>query len=104
MGTAYSVRIPEDVMTLVSLRAKGEHVDKTTALKQLLHMGSEEYVVELYQKGEISVGKAAELLGKSVYEIYELLKRHCVEIGALKEQRDRSREHAKILFGKKASG
>ncbi len=76
----------------------------TGSMRTLHTIKQEKYVVELYQKGEISIGKAAELLGKSVYEIYELLKRHCIEIGALKEQRDKSREHARILFGKKASG
>lgn len=76
----------------------------TGSMRTLHTIKQEKYVVELYQKGEICIGKAAELLDKSVYEIYELLKRHCVEIGALKEQQDRSRKQAKILFGKKASG
>ena len=44
---AYPLRIPEEILTISKLRAKEEHVDQTTALRQFLHIGVEEYVLQL---------------------------------------------------------
>jgi hypothetical protein len=45
---------------LANLRTKEEHVDKSTAIRQFLYMGARDYVLEMYQKGRISLSRAAE--------------------------------------------
>ena len=96
--TAYPLRIPEEIVVLSRMRAKEEHVDQSTALRQFLHTGVEEYVLGLLAEGRISIGKAAELLKTTVYDIHFLARKHRVEIGATPEQAMKSRITAKKLF------
>lgn len=94
---SYPMRIPARLIELAELRAREEYVDKTTALKQLLYWGAEDYVLELLHKGRISTGKAAELLGKTVYEIQEKLRERGITAGATLEQYEQARKNAKLL-------
>ncbi len=73
-AVSYPLRIPKNVIYLANLRAKEEHIDKSTALRQFLYLGVRDYVMELYQKGRISLGKAAELLDVSTFDILRLAK------------------------------
>lgn len=98
---AYPLRIPEEIMTLAKLRAKEEYVDQSTALRQLLYAGAEEYVLNLVEKGQISIGRAAELLKVSIYDIHELAQKHNVEIGATLEQMKESEKTLQRLLKKK---
>ncbi|MCX9013833.1 MAG: UPF0175 family protein [Candidatus Methanoperedens sp.] len=94
---SYPLRIPKNVIELANLRTKEEHVDKSTALRQFLYLGARDYVMELYQKGRISLGKAAELLDVSTFDILRLAKEHDYS-GATGEQLKISRETAKSLI------
>jgi hypothetical protein len=76
---------------LASLSAQEEHTDKATALRQWLHRGAAQYVLKLVSEGRISVGRAAELLDLTVYDIYHMAETQGVELGATDEQRQRSR-------------
>ena len=60
--TPYAVRLPRRLLKVADLRAAEEHVDRSTALRQLLHAGAVGYVLELLAKGRISLSKAAGLL------------------------------------------
>ncbi len=73
-AVSYPLRIPKNVIDLANLRTKEEHVDKSTALRQFLYLGARDYVMELYQKGRISLGKAAELLDISTFDVLRLVK------------------------------
>lgn len=73
-AVSYPLRIPKNVIDLAKLRTKEEHVDKSTALRQFLYLGARDYVMELYQKGRISLGRAAELLAVSTFDILRLVK------------------------------
>jgi hypothetical protein len=84
------LRIPEHLDELAALRAQEEHTDKATALRQWLHHGAADYVLKLVADGRVSVGRAAELLDVTVYDIHHLAERHGVELGATDEQRERS--------------
>lgn len=76
MGTKpYPLRIPNNLMKLAEARASEEHVDKSTALRQLIYKGAEDYILELISKGRISVSRGAELLDTNVHEIYQLAKK-----------------------------
>ena len=87
---SYPSRMPEENMALARLRAKEEHLDQSTALRQLLYLGAEEYVLGLVESGRISIGKAAELLKTSVQDIHRLAEKHEMRIGATAEQQKKS--------------
>ena len=73
-ASSYPLRIPKNLIDLANLRTKEEHVDKSTALRQFLFLGARDYVIELYQKGRISLSRAAELLDVSTFDILRLVK------------------------------
>lgn len=93
-AVSYPLRIPKNVIDLANLRTKEEHVDRSTALRQFLYLGARDYVMELYQKGRISLGKAAELLDVSTFDIMRLVKEQGypeVTEGQLKKSRKTAR-------------
>ncbi len=94
---SYPLRLPRKLMQLVELRTKEEYVDKSTALRQLVYKGAEDYVIELYKEGHLSLSKAAELLDKSVYDIIQVARRKGLETGATDEQQRVSWETVKRL-------
>lgn len=98
---SYPLRIPEEIMGVAKLRAKEEYVDNSTALRQMLHVGAEEYVLGLVEKGRITTGRAAELLKIPIQDIYELAKKHGVRLGANLEQIKESEKTLKMLLKKK---
>ncbi|HIH19823.1 TPA: hypothetical protein HA244_00995 [Candidatus Micrarchaeota archaeon] len=88
---SYPLRIPEEILALAKLRAKEEYLDQSTALRQMLYLGAEDYVLSLVETGRISVGRAAELLKTSVQDIHRLAEKHGMRIGATGEQQKKSR-------------
>jgi len=78
----YPVRLPQRLLELADLRAAEEQVDRSTALRQLLHAGALAYVLDLLARGRISLSKAAELLDTSPLAIVEKAREHGVELGA----------------------
>ena len=96
-AVSYPIRIPKNVIELANLRTKEEHVDKSTAIRQFLYMGARDYVLEMYQKGRISLSRAAELMDTSTFEILRLAKELNIHTGATEEQQKKSREKAKNL-------
>ena len=100
-NVAYPLRIPDEIMNLARLRSKEEYVDNSTALRQLLYAGAEEYVLDLVENGRISIGKAAELLKTSIQDIHRLAQKHNVQLGATPEQQKESKETLRFLLKKK---
>jgi len=96
-AVSYPLQIPKNVMTLVNLRTEEEHVDESTALMQLLFMGAQDYVIELYKQGRISLGRAADLLGVSTFDVIAIARERGIRIGAAEEQQEKSRETAAAL-------
>ncbi len=93
----YPLRIPEEIIALAKLRAKEEYVDQSTAIRQLLYLGAEEYLLDLVSKGRVSVGKAAELLKCSVQDIYHIADKHGLRLGATQAQQKLSSTTLKRL-------
>ena len=91
------LRIPESLDELAALRAREQHTDKATALRQWIHQGAADYVVKLVAEGRISIGRAAELLDLTVYDIHHLAETHGIQLGATDEQRQQSRALAAKL-------
>lgn len=85
------LRIPENLDKLAALSAQEQHTDKATALRQWLHGGAAQYVLKLVAEGRISMGRAAELLDLTVYDLHHLVETRGIELGATEEQRQQSR-------------
>lgn len=96
-AVSYPLRIPKKVIELANLRTKEEHVDKSTALRQFLYTGAQDYVLELYRKGRISLSRAAELLDVSTFDVLRMAVERGIEVGAIEEHQKKSREAAKAL-------
>ncbi len=93
----YALRIPQGLLELAELKSKMDHTDKATALRQLLYAGAEECVVKLLAAGRLTVGRAAELLDVSIYDVYQLAREHGVELGATAKQYAAAHQTARKL-------
>lgn len=101
MGTvAYPLRVPEEIIRLAKLRAKEEYVDQSTALRQLLYAGAEEYVLGLIEKGQVSIGRASEMLNTSVQDIHRMAEKRGIMLGANLQQIKASEKTLKTLLKK----
>lgn len=74
-----TIGIPKTIEMILKQRSKEEHIEEDIALKQLLYLGAEKYIVEKYSRGEITIGKATELLNVDLYKMHEILEKYCVK-------------------------
>lgn len=72
-------------------------MDKTTALRQFIYSGAENYVIDLYKEGRISLSRAAELLNKNVHDIIYIAKKRGVSAGSNEAQQEWSRKTAEKI-------
>ncbi len=93
----YPMRISESLLELAELKGKEERTDKTTALRQWLYAGAEEYALELLSEGRLTLAQAAELLELSVYDVQRLARERGVEIGATASQYEEARKLSRRL-------
>lgn len=94
----YPLRVPDNLLDLAEARSREEKVDKSTALRQLMYEGAEQYVLELISEGRLSVSRGAEILDKSVHEIYRLARKRNVEIGATEKQSEEGKGTAEEVI------
>ncbi len=70
-----TTRVPEELAKEVERIAQEEALDKSTTIKRLLIRAVEawkmDHALKLYQEGKISVGKAAEIAGVSLWEMID---------------------------------
>lgn len=92
MTQVQPLRLEEDILKLAELRSKDENTTKTTAIKQFLYSGAEEYLLRLCSQGRISIGKAAEILHKSIYDLQESAKQKGIELGITAKQYHKSKK------------
>ncbi|OHD63179.1 MAG: hypothetical protein A2101_00680 [Spirochaetes bacterium GWF2_52_7] len=59
---------------------KDEYIDKTSALRKLLYQGAEDYLIDLYLDGRLSIGKIAEILEKTVYDVHAILLKKGIKV------------------------
>ena len=73
-----SILLPPNYLREIDLIAKEQGLDRATLIRQLLITGIKEYkvklAVELYRTEKISIGKAAEMAGVSIWEIVDILR------------------------------
>lgn len=78
MDTVKSLRIPDDLLKSVRYLAKRERLDESTAIRQLISLGTTEYAVRLYREGKITLNEAAEIAHATPREMIEILLEHGV--------------------------
>ena len=93
MTIVYPMKIREEIMPIIELKSKEEHSNKAIVLKQLLYKGLEDYLLGLIAKGRLTVGRAAEILGVSVYDIQEMAKSMEIKLTASQEQRQKNTKY-----------
>lgn len=74
-----AIDIPKNIETILDQRAREEHIDRISILKQLLCEGAESYLVNQYSSGRISKGKLVELLDLDIYGVNELLEKYHIK-------------------------
>ena len=98
MVIVYPMKTREEIMPLIELKSKEEHTNKAIVLKQMLYKGLEDYVLGLIEKGRLTIGKAAEILDISIYDIHESAKQKGIKLSISLEQRHKSKENIKKLL------
>ncbi|MGQ0797486.1 MAG: UPF0175 family protein [Methanobacteriota archaeon] len=79
MDTVKSLRLPEALLKSVRYLARRERLDESTAIRQLIALGTTEYGVRLYRDGKITLNEAAELADATPREMIEILLDHGVK-------------------------
>ena len=88
-----NIRIPESLIEELERIATEEQVDRTSVARKLLTEGVNrwrlEHTLRLYQQGQITKERAAEMAGVSIYDILdELRQRGTVARYSLEELRE----------------
>lgn len=82
MTITISTRLQTKEAREIEKFAKEEDLDKSTFVKRLINRSLQEYKIEyafkLYKEGKVSLGRAAELADKSLWEMIELMKKYDV--------------------------
>lgn len=88
-STVITVRLSRKDLERIEAVRTLENVDRSTLLKEFIENGLSQRVIRLYQKGKLSAGRAAEILGVSLREFLEMLEKEGVPInwdsGSIKE-------------------
>lgn len=101
---AVTIRVPQELLELIELYSKEQHIDLSSAMRQWLYRAAEKYALELVEEGRISGGRAAEMLDLSIFDIYRLAESQGIQLGADEAQRRRSRDYASKLRLKAKGG
>jgi len=94
---AYPLRIPAGLLELAELKSKDERTDKTTALRQWLYAGAEEYALKLLSAGRLTLSQAAALMDWTVYNVQHLAEERGIELGATAQQYEKAKQTVRRL-------
>ncbi len=77
MGKTLTSRLPDDMAKKIEEIAEIEKLDKSSVIRRLLDKGiiqwKEEFALKLYQDGEVSIGRAAEISSLNIWEFLDKL-------------------------------
>jgi len=87
--TVITTRVPDELAKEVERIAEVEALDKSTTIKRLLVKAVQawkiDYALKLYQEGRISIGRAAETAGVSLWELTDILVKRKIPIQMSRE-------------------
>lgn len=79
-----TARVPEDLYEEIERIRESEQLDRSTAIKRLLERGIEDWrletAIDRYRDGSISLGRATELAGVSLWRMLDTLDERGVEL------------------------
>ncbi len=77
MAKTLTSRLPDEMVKKIEEIAQIEKLDKSSIIRRLLDKGivqwMEDYALKLYQNGEVSLGRAAEISSLSIWEFLDKL-------------------------------
>jgi predicted HTH domain antitoxin len=73
-----------------------EDVDRSTLIKEFIEDGLRRRVVDNYRRGKLTAGRAAEILGISLREFFEILEREGIPVNWDSES---VKEYLKARYG-----
>jgi len=76
------LRLSEMLLELADLHSAENRINRTDTLRQWMYQAAEQYAVSLVSEGRLSIGKAAELLNLTYYDIYRIAEKHSMTLGA----------------------
>ena len=86
------IRIPENLLAIVDLHSKETRSDRSTVMRQWLWRSAEIELVKLVAGGRLTIGRAAELLELTHYDIYRIAENNNISLGASAELQAIGRE------------
>lgn len=79
-----TARVPEDLYEAIEMIQEDEQLDRSTAIKRLLERGIDDWRLETalqrYRQGTISLGRATDLAGVSVWQFVDVLNERGIEV------------------------
>ena len=85
------LRIPEELVELLDVHTRELRSDRASVLRQWLWQSAEKATVALVGEGKLSIGRASELLDRSIQDIYRIAQDSGIELGASERHRAESR-------------
>ena len=77
MGKTLTSRLPDEMVKEIEMIADYEKLDKSSVIRRLLNtaipLWKLEMALKLYQNGDVSLGRASELSGLSIWEFLNQL-------------------------------
>ncbi len=90
MTATVTTRIKEQMLEEIDELSEQRKMDRATLLRNLIQEALEKekqkHILELYKEGEVTLEKAAEMLGISIWEMIELLKEKDIHLHYTKEE------------------
>ena len=86
--------LEDNVLKGIVYKVEREGVEESKAIKDLLKLGLQSYVVELYNAGRITLAEAAELSGVSLRRMLDILLEQGVKGNVTLNQQIRALEYA----------
>lgn len=87
-----TARIPEEIYEKIEMIREEEQLDRSTTIKRLLERGIEDWQLETaireYQAGAISIGRAADIAGISLWRLLDELDERGVETNYMVDDLD----------------
>jgi hypothetical protein len=98
-----TVRLPRKLLRAIEHRAESEDVNESSAIRHLLTLGAEDYAVELFREGKVTLNEAAELAGVTLRQMVDSLHRHGVRGNVRIDQQRKALEFVNRLAEKQDS-
>lgn len=76
------IRISENLLEIVDSHTKATRSDRSTVMRQWLWRSAEHELVNMVGAGQLTIGRAAELLELTHYDIYRMAAAHSIQLGA----------------------